>query len=156
MIKLEKKQVKIISIIIALVFIGSVVAIALTQSGSGVASAASSGNVGVIDYRQVMSQHPDLKNIETQMQTAVEDVRKEFEEKSAGMNDQEKQDYYQQSQERLRQKQQELIEPIEQSIRDAVKKTADNKGLSVVIEKSAVVYGGTDITQDVISKLSKK
>ena len=156
MIKLEKKQVKIISIIIALLFVGSVVAIALTQSGSGIASAADKGNVGVVDYRQIMSQHPDLQNIETQMQNAVDEVRKEFEEKSAGMNDQEKQDYYQQSQERLRQKQQELLDPIEQSIKDAIKKTADTKGLSVVIEKAAVVYGGQDITQDVISRLSKK
>ena len=52
MIKLEKKQVKIISILIAVVFVGSVVALALTQSGSGIASAASSA-VGVVDYRQV-------------------------------------------------------------------------------------------------------
>ena len=33
MIKLEKKQVKFISILIAVVFVGSVVALALTQSG---------------------------------------------------------------------------------------------------------------------------
>ena len=155
MIKLENKQVKIISIIIALVFIGSVVALALTQSG-GIASAAKNGDVGVIDYRQVMMSHPDLQNVETQMQTEIETVRKEFEERAAGMStDQEKQDYYQQSQERLRNKQQELIEPIEQSIKDAVKKTAEAKGLSVVIEQSAVVYGGQDITQDVIAKLKK-
>ena len=57
MIKLEQKQVKIISILIAVVFVGSVVALALTQSGSGIASAASSA-VGVVDYRQVGSQHP--------------------------------------------------------------------------------------------------
>ncbi|MBR1396808.1 MAG: OmpH family outer membrane protein [Selenomonadaceae bacterium] len=154
MIKLEKKQVKIISIIIALVFIGSVVALALTQSGG--MAAAKNGNVGTIDYRQVMMSHPDLQNVETQMQTEIETVRKEFEERAAGMTtDQEKQDYYQQSQERLRNKQQELIEPIEQSIKDAVKKTAEAKGLSVVIEQSAVVYGGQDITQDVIAKLKK-
>ena len=156
MIKLEKKQVKIISIIIAILFVGSVVAIALTQTGNGIASAASSGNVGVVDQRQIMSQHPDLKNVETQMQTAVEEVRKEFEEKSAGMNDQEKQDYYQQSQERLRQKQQELLDPIEQSITDAIKKAADKKGLSVVLMKDVVLYGGNDITQDVINNLNKK
>ena len=60
MIKLEQKQVKIISILIAVVFVGSVVALALTQSGSGIASAASS-SVGVVDYRQVGSQHPQLR-----------------------------------------------------------------------------------------------
>ncbi len=155
MIQLEKKQVKIISILIAVLFIGSVVAIALTQSGTGVASAAG-GNVGVIDYRQVMSQHPDLNNVEQQMQTAIADVKREFEEKSAGMNDQEKADYYQQSQLRLQQKQQELVAPIEQSIQDAIKKVADNKGLQVVVEKTAVIYGGQDISQDVINRLGKK
>ena len=155
MIQLEKKHVKVISILIAVLFIGSVVAIALTQSGSGVASAAGS-SVGVVDYRQVMSQHPDLNNIEQQMQTAIADVKREFEEKSAGMNDQEKADYYQQSQLRLQQKQDELVGPIEQSIQDTIKKVADNKGLQVVIEKSTVIYGGQDITQDVISRLGKK
>ena len=44
MIKLEQKQVKIISILIAVVFVGSVVALALTQSGSGIASARSSSS----------------------------------------------------------------------------------------------------------------
>ena len=39
MVKLEKKQVKIVSVLIALAFIGSVVALALAQSGSGLASA---------------------------------------------------------------------------------------------------------------------
>ena len=155
MIQLEKKQVKIISILIAVLFIGSVVAIALTQSGSGIASAAG-GNVGVIDYRQAMSQHPDLNNVEQQMQNAIADVKREFEEKSVGMNDQEKADYYQQSQLRLQQKQQELVTPIEQSIQDTIKKVADTKGLQIVVEKTAVIYGGQDITQDVINRLGKK
>ena len=155
MIQINKKQVKIISIVIAVLFIGSVVAIALTQTAPGVASAAG-GNVGVIDYRQVMIQHPDLNNVEQQMQTAIADVKKEFEEKSAGMNDQEKADYYQQSQLRLQQKQQELVAPIEQSIQDAIKKVADNKGLQIVVEKTAVIYGGQDISQDVINRLGKK
>ena len=38
---------------------------------------------------------------------------------------------------------------------DAVKAIAEAKGLSVVLNKDTVVYGGTDITQDVIKKLSK-
>ena len=89
------------------------------------------------------------------MRTAITEVQKDFEEKSAGMNDQEKQDYYRQCQQRLQQKQAELLDPIVKSVDDAIKQTADAKGLSVVIEKAAVVYGGQDITQDVIKKLGK-
>lgn len=156
MLKLEKKHVKIISIAIALVFIGSVVALALTQTGSGIASAASSGNVGVINSAQVMAQHPDVQNVESQMRATIAEVQKDFEAKSAGMNDQEKQEYYRQCQQRIQQRQEELLEPLEKSFNDTVKKVADAKGLSVVIDSAAVVYGGNDITQDVISRLGKK
>ncbi len=156
MLKLEKKQVKIISIAIALVFIGSVVAIALTTTGVGIASAASSVNVGKIDYNQVVRQHPDIQSVQEQLKAAFDEINKDFEEKSAGMTDQEKADYGRQCQQRLAQKEKEFMEPILKSVEDTIKKVADSKGLSVVIEASAVVYGGTDITQDVISRLGKK
>ena len=155
MIKLEKKQVRIVSILIAVIFIGSVVAIALTQTGN-IASAASSSSVGIIDYQQVMAAHPDVQNLQGQMETAIADVKKEFDEKSAGMNDNEKADYYRQCQERLAQKQQELLDPIKNSVDAAIKKVADKKGLAIVIDKMAVIYGGQDITADVITELGKK
>ena len=155
MIQLEKKQVKIISVIIAVIFIGSVVALALTQSG-GVASAAGTTSVGVVDREQILTQHPKNEEIETQMRAAIAEVQKDFEEKSQGMNDQEKQDYYRQCQQRLQQKQAELTDPILKSVDEAIQKTADARGLSIVIEKAAVVYGGQDITQDVIKKIEGK
>ena len=155
MIKLEKKQVKLVSILIAAIFIGSVVAIALTQTGN-IASAASSSSVGTIDYQQAMAAHPNVQNLQGQMETAIADIKKEFDEKSAGMSDQEKADYYIQCQQRLAQKQQELLAPIESAVQTAIKKVADKKGLAVVIDKSAVIYGGQEITADVIAELGKK
>ena len=145
MIQLKKAQVKIVSVLIALVFVGSVVALALTQSGTGVASAASSSNVGVVDYRQFTT----LKiytDAEAEMQKAVQQAQQEFNEKSANMSDQEK---------RLQQQNTDLMEPVQKQVEDAVKAIAEAKGLSVVLNKDTVVYGGTDITQDVIKKLSK-
>ena len=156
MIKLEKKHIKIFSVLIAVVFIGSVVAIGVSQMGAAgsVASAASSA-IGVIDYREAMSQSPDLRDANEQMQTAVADAKQEFEAKSANMSEEEKAAYYQQTQERLQQKQQELIDPIQKKIEAEVKAVAEAKGLQVVLDKTAVVYGGQDITQDVIRKLAK-
>jgi len=155
MIKLEKKHIQIFSVVVAFIFVGSCVAMALSQYGSGMASAGPSSNVGIIDYRQVLSQHPDLKTANETMQQEVEKAQQDFEAKSVNMNDQEKQEFYQQTQERLAHKQQELVEPINTKIEAAVKAVADAKGLSVVIDKNAVVYGGQDITQDVVRKVSK-
>jgi len=102
-----------------------------------------------------MSKHPQMQTYQTQLQAAVEEVRKDFESQSAGMTDEQKADYYIQCQEKLQKKQEDLLAPLEASFNDTVKKVADSKGLSVVIDSGAVVYGGVDITQDVVSRLGK-
>ena len=50
---------------------------------------------------------------------------------------------------------QDLLDPVQKKIEAAVKSVAEAKGLSVVLVKDSVVYGGQDITQDVVKKLSK-
>jgi outer membrane protein len=157
MIKLEKKHIKIFSVVIAAVFVGSVVALALTQMGGltgGTASAASS-SIGVVDFNQVMGQSTDVQDANTKFQLAVQEAQNDFESKTAGMSDEEKGALYQQAQEKLMQKRQQLFEPIQKKVEAEVKSVAEAKGLSVVIAKEAVVYGGQDITQDVIRKMAK-
>ncbi len=157
MIKLEKKHIKIFSVVIAAVFVGSVVALALTQMGGltgGTASAASS-SIGVVDFNQVMGQSTDVQDANTKFQLAVQEAQNDFESKTAGMSDEEKGALYQQAQEKLMQKRQQLFEPIQKKVEAEVKSVAEAKGLSVVITKDAVVYGGQDITQDVIRKMAK-
>ena len=155
MLKLEKKHVKIVSVLIALVFIGSVVALALTQSGS-IASSAPSGSVGVVDMGEVMMNHPDRQSAENQLKATIEEVEKNFNEKAAGMSDQEKESFALQSQKIIADKEKELSDQLLKKIEDTVKQVADAKGLSVVVAKQAVIYGGNDITQDVVSRLGKK
>ena len=45
------------------------------------------------------------------------------------------------------------MDPVLKKIEAAIKKVADKKGLSVVVEKSTVVYGGVDITDDVAKSM---
>ena len=151
MVKLQKTQVKIFCVARALVFIGSVVALGLSQLGTSTASAASS-SVGVVDYRKVMMSHPDYASASNEMQKAMQEAQMRFEADNANKSDEEKAKAMQQAQMELQQKEQDLISGIQQKIDDAVKQVAEAKGLSVVIDKSAVVYGGQDITDDVMKK----
>lgn len=57
---------------------------------------------------------------------------------------------------RLQAKLQELDQQADADIQDAVKKVAEAKGLSLVLVKDAVRFGGVDITDDVIGKLERK
>lgn len=60
MINFEKKQVKIISVIIAAVFVFSIVALGVSQYQSGMAGASSS-NVGIVDYSKLIAEHPGMQ-----------------------------------------------------------------------------------------------
>lgn len=157
MLKLEKKQVKIISLTIAVLFVLGIAGLAVSQTSNiKAANAASSSNVGVVNYQMLVYQHPDMAKAEQDFQAELKTAQQDFETKTANMNDKEKQDYYTQVQQRLNLKQQELKAPILDKINAAVKAVADAKGLSVVLDKSDVVYGGQDITDEVLKKLGAK
>ncbi|HEY3426387.1 MAG TPA: OmpH family outer membrane protein [Negativicutes bacterium] len=157
MLKLDKKQIRIVSLAIVVFFMLGVVGLAVSQTGkTSIASAGASSNIGVVDNQKILSQHPDMAKAQEAMQTELDQAKKDFEAKSATMNDKEKQDYYNQVQQRLSLKQQELLSPVFDKVNAAIKAVADAKGLSVVMDKSNVVYGGQDITDEVVKKITSK
>ena len=150
------KNVKTISLIVAAIFVLGCFTLAMSAGGFGsaVASAASSESaIGVVNYQVLVSQSPRLEQIRSDMQKAIADTRKEFDNNSQNMNDEEKERYYKQLQERLANKEKDLMDPLLNDINNTIKKIADKKGLKVVVDKATVVYGGTDITDEVAKAL---
>jgi outer membrane protein len=72
------------------------------------------------------------------------------------MSDQDKQALFQQMRQQLEQKRIDLVKPIADKINAAIKHVADQKSLSIVIGKNIVVYGGEDITADVLKIITGK
>ena len=136
MINFEKKQVKIISVIIAAVFVFSIVALGVSQYQSGMAGASSS-NVGIVDYSKLIAEHPGMQPAREKYEAAAKQVQEDFQNQQKEMQD----------------KQKELIDPIRNSIEEQVKAVADSRDINVVLDKNNVLYGGQDITQDVLTKI---
>ena len=151
----NKKNVKMIAIVIAASFLLGVAGLAVTQT-SHVSAAAPASNVGVVNYQMVVQQHPDLAKVQSTMQTESESAKKEFDAKAASLGDKEKQEYFMQLQQRLQLKNQELMVPIFNKVDAVIKEVSDSKGLSIVVDKNAVIYGGQDITDDCVKKVSGK
>ena len=149
------KNVKLVSLFVAAIFVLGCFALSLTQSGFGrVASAASHESaIGVVNYQMLVAQSPDMTKAQAAMQAEVETAKKDVEEKTKNMNDEEKKRYIVQTQERLENKHKELLEPVLKNIEAQIQKIADKKGLSVVVDKNAVVFGGMDITDEVAKAL---
>ena len=151
----NKKNVKTVALAIAAAFLFGVAGLAVTQT-THVASAAPASSVGVVNYQMVVQQHPDLAKVQTTMQAESEAAKKEFDAKAASLGDKEKQEYYMQLQQRLQLKNQELMVPLFSKVDAVIKEVADAKGLSVVVDKGAVIYGGQDITDDCVKKVTGK
>ena len=146
----DKRNIKIVSLVIAACFVLGILGMALSQTTSVGSAAAANSGVGVVNWQSLVVQHPDMATLKTSMDTEVATAKKEFEEKAKTLNQEEQQRYYMQLQERLANKERELMVPLMDKINAAIKKVATTKGLSVVVDKQSVIYGGTDITEDVI------
>lgn len=154
MLKIDKKQIRVVSVAIAVVFLLSIVGIAVSQTGTSQAAPAT--NVGKVNYDDLIRSHPDFMKFVETMNAEQTQAQKDFTDKSATMNDKEKQDYYLQLQQRLQIKQGELIKPIEDKVAAAIKDVAEARGLAVVMPVNAVIYGGQDITEEVKKKFGGK
>ncbi|QDR82080.1 OmpH family outer membrane protein [Sporomusa termitida] len=153
----NKKVARIVAVSIVAVFLLGVFGVAITQSTVGhAANAGTASNVGKVDYQRLVNSTPEFAKFRETMQNEVAQAQKDFDEKSKTMNEKEKQDYNNQLRERLALKEQELRTPVLNQIDAAVKAVADSKGLAVVLDMSNIVYGGQDITDDVVKKLGGK
>ncbi len=132
----------------------SVMAALFVLAAGSVASAADS--VGVIDMYEVTNNHPKMNDAKTQLSTLSR--QKENEAKAAADKESDpakKAQIVQTKRMELAQEEQKIMEPIFRDCQQAVRQVAVNKKLSLVLNKSVVLIGGTDITQDVIQQLAK-
>jgi outer membrane protein len=118
--------------------------------------AANASQVGVVNYQLLVNQHPDMAQANETYKAAVKQAQDDFNAKSANMNDNDKKALSQQLEQGLQQKQQELINAIRDKVNAAIKAVADDKGVTVVVDKSVIAYGGQDITDDVLKKITGK
>ena len=138
----KKRNIKIFSAVIAAIFVFSVAGLAIMQTGNPV-NAAPSSNIGVVDTSKIITpDNQDAVAAQKQLQQAGEDMQKQFEQQSAGMDDQQKQQLFQKMQGELATKRQEIFKGIKDKVDNAV-------------DKSVVLYGGTDITDQVAKELNK-
>lgn len=153
----NKKNAKIVAIAVVAVFVLGVFGLAISQSGTGyAASAGTASNIGKVNRNLLIQQHPDLAKAEETLKAEYEQAKTDFDAKTAKMSDQEKQEYYNQTMQRLELKRQELFAPIQDKVDAAIKGVADSKGIAVVFDVNNVVYGAQDLTDEVMKKITGK
>lgn len=151
----NKKNVKIVSFVVAVIFLLGIGAIAYQQMAVPT-MAANNSNIGVVDTSKIADQNtPAVAAAMKESQELQMELQKEFETQSANMDDQQKVQLQAQLQQKAQAKSLEIQEKLQKSLNDAAQSVAEAKGLSVVLNKEAVIYGGVDITEQVKKKLNE-
>lgn len=140
------------SVLIALFLLGGAVMIQPAK----ISAAAAASSLGVVDYGLLLDQHPDTQKANEALKVEDEQAKKEFDAKAAGLGDKEKQELYLKLTQQVQQKQQALLKEITDKINIAVKEVAEAKGLTMVLPKNLVIFGGPDITDEVLKKITGK
>lgn len=140
----------------AVLFLLAVVSIIGFNSNPTYAAGKASSVVGVVNYQLLVSQHPDMVAAQKTINEAAAQAKSDFDAKSPKMSDPDKQALYQKLQLGLQQKSQEILAPINDKVISAVKSVADAKGLTVIVDKGSAIYGGQDITADVMKVITGK
>ena len=133
----------------------SVTALVFVLAAGGAANAAVD-SVGVIDMYEVTNNHPKMNDAKAQLATISR--QKETEAKAAADKESDpakKAQIVQAKRMELAREEQKIMDPIFRDCQRAVREVAVNKKLTLVLNKSVVLIGGSDITQDVIQQLAK-
>ncbi|HCL79616.1 MAG TPA: HlpA protein [Synergistaceae bacterium] len=112
--------------------------------------------IGVIDSQKIVFQHPKFEAVTKQLQTISKTKENEMKlavDKEPDQN--KKAEIFNMKRNELAQEEQRLMDPIFREAQLAVRTVAKVKGVTVVIEKASVYFGGLDITDDVIQELKK-
>lgn len=139
--------------IAALVVIVIVVALV---AWPGVPVLGQSFTIGYVDMARAVDAHPRRAASERALQEFFQAKQREFQAKAKNLGAVQRQDLDRQLQQQFIQKRAELIGGLDKDIRGAVETVAKDRGVTVVLDRNVVLYGGTDLTDVVIAQLSKK
>lgn len=137
---------KVFSFVFAAVF-------ALCIYGGYSPAQASAAGLGSINMGEVLGNYPDMQATDAAVNLARQKAQNEFNSQAAKLDDKGKKALADKLNQQVLDQQNKLFRPIRDNITKAINDVAKAKDLDAVIDSSAVLYGTTDITADVVAKI---
>lgn len=103
-----------------------------------------------VDTNRLFAEFPVMKSMQAQLQKETTQMQTDFDKKAAGLDSTAKQKLFQDYQKRLEKRKGELVPKAVDQVLAVVRKVAQAQGYSVVLDKQAVLYGGKDLTAEVL------
>lgn len=142
-----KRLVAVVAAVLAL----AVAAAAVTTAVGGPAGGALV--VGYVDMQRALDAHPKKASSEEALNQFARAKATELRRLSQNKPPAEQANLARRTQEEILKRQRELLQALDKDIRAAVERVAKRAGVSVVLSHNVVLYGGVDLTEQVIKEL---
>ena len=122
----------------------------------GAISYAADDTVGYVDDMGVLQQFSKFQQAQKQLDELGKKksnaAKAAFDKES---DEKKKSEIVQNLQFEMREEEAKLMNPVLKEVNDTIAKVAKQKGVTLVVNKALVYYGGIDLTQDVVNALKK-
>jgi outer membrane protein len=107
-------------------------------------------SVGYVEMQRALDNHPRKVSSERALQEFFQAKQREFQERSKTMTAFQRQELDRQLQQQILEKRGELLGGLDKEIRVAVEQVAKQSNVTIVLDRSVVLFGGVDLTETVI------
>jgi len=140
---------------IAVAVIVVLAAAGFLATGAG-AALGQSVTIGYVDMQRALDAHPGKVSAEAALREYAQAAIADAQQKMKSMSAAQRQDLQRQVDQAIFKKRAELLGGLDKDIRTAIQRVAKQQGVGIVLSREAVLYGGTDLTDQVAKAVSGK
>jgi len=131
----------------------AVVLVALAVLLLGGCAGAGSSAIGVVDVNKVMTESPKVKQLQEQLNAKGKELSDKLEQDKSKISQEEFQKRQEAAYNDFLKLKQDLESQVDNTLKQAIEQVAKEKKLGVVLYKTGVAQGGTDVTDEVLKRM---
>ena len=109
--------------------------------------------IGYVDMQKLFKNHPRKQASEDELKGKAKELQQKLESQAEDLTKEERQELLQEYQQQLDSMEQKLIQGVMEDINKTIQQVAQEKGVTVVLDKSVVISGGYNLTEDVLAEI---
>ena len=128
---------------------------ALVMALAYATSAFAAEELGYVNVERVFRSYPDIQTTMSVINLERQKAENEFNEKAPKLDDKGRRELGEKLSAQVDKKEASLLNPIREKIRKTIGQVAKAHGIANVVDASAVVFGGKDLTEEVIAAVAQ-
>ncbi|WP_408955176.1 OmpH family outer membrane protein [Natroniella sp. ANB-PHB2] len=150
------KKLLVSGVLITLVIVGALVVVNPVQAEQAEQEEVDIPQIAYVDMERLFLKHPHKENAEEELDQKGQQLQQQLEVEAANLTKEERQELLKGYQQKLNQLERDLIQSLIDDINHKIREVAQREGITIVVDQPVVIYGGYDLTLEVLAELDSE